>query len=164
VARLLDAGMTVESQARGRRRIAAEDFFLSIFTTSMELDELLVEVDLPLLGSDHQTGFAEFARRAGDFAIVAATTDLTVDDGVVTAARVCIGGVSDTPFRSAAAEAVLVGQTLGPDVEGSAVLAAAAEAAAEEVDPPSDAHGDAAYRRDLVRAMLTRSIVSGARS
>lgn len=162
VARLLDAGMTVESAARGQRRIAAQDFFETIFTTAMEPDELLLEVDLPLLDDTHQTGFAEFARRAGDFAIVAVTTDLQVVDGTVTGARVCIGGVSDTPFRSPAAEEALVGRSLGTDAATSDVVRDAAEAAAAEADPPSDAHGDADYRRDLVRALLVRSVVQGA--
>ncbi|WP_110208199.1 FAD binding domain-containing protein [Nocardioides daejeonensis] len=161
IARLLDATMVVESRARGRREIPAADFFLSIFTTAMEPDELLVEVSLPRLGDEHRTGFAEFARRAGDFAIVAVTTDLAVEKGVVTHARVCIGGVADTPFRSGAAEATLVGQRLDDDIATSPLARAAAEAAASEVDPPSDAHGDAPYRRDLVRAMLTSSLAQG---
>ena len=161
VARLLDAQMAVES-VRGGRTIAAEDFFLSIFTTSMEPDELLVDVSLPLLGPEHQTGFAEFARRAGDFAIVAVATDVAVEHGVVTRARVCIGGVSETPFRSAAAEAVLTGQPWADDPAGSALVRAAAEAAAGEVSPPTDAHGDAEYRRDLVRALFLRAVATGA--
>ena len=84
---------------------------------------------------------------------MAATAAVRVEAGVVTEARVCLGGVSEVPWRSAAAEQALVGQ------EWSApVIAAAADAAADEVDPPSDAHGDADYRRDLVRALLPRAL------
>ncbi|MFE7215678.1 FAD binding domain-containing protein [Streptomyces sp. NPDC057611] len=160
VARLLDAEVTVEGLA-GRRTIPAEDFFVSLFTTAMEPDELLVDVALPLLDSTHETGFAEFARRAGDFAIVAVTTDIAVTDGVVSDARVCIGGVSEVPFRSAAAEGVLRGADWSSDTSAE-VVQEAAEAAAAEVSPPSDSHGDAEYRRDLVRAMLTRAVAQGA--
>ena len=160
IARLLDAEVTVES-VRGRRTIAAADFFLSIFTTAMEPDELLTSVSLPVLDEHHQVGFAEFARRAGDFAIVAVTTDVTVSAGHVSAARVCIGGVSDVPFRSAAAEQVLVGQPWDPEPAASGLVREAAEAASAEVSPPSDAHGDAAYRRDLVRSLLLRSVSQG---
>ncbi|WP_293787250.1 xanthine dehydrogenase family protein subunit M [uncultured Aeromicrobium sp.] len=152
VARLLDAEMTASS-TRGERVIAAEDFFQAIFTTALEPDEILTSVSLPALGDDYVTGIAEFALRAGDFAIVAATAAVRVEAGVVTEARVCLGGVSEVPWRSAAAEQALVGQ------EWSApVIAAAADAAADEVDPPSDAHGDADYRRDLVRALLPRAL------
>lgn len=153
IASLLDAEMTVVSQARGERTIPASDFFLSIFTTAMETDEVLTSISLPALGEGYVTGIAEFARRAGDFAIVAATGAVKVVDGVVEEARVCLGGVADTPFRSAAAEQTLLGQAWTPEL-----LAGAAEAAADEVNPPSDAHGDSEYRRDLVRALLPRAL------
>jgi aerobic carbon-monoxide dehydrogenase medium subunit len=153
IASLLDAEMTVRSQARGARTIPAAEFFVSIFTTAMEPDEILTEVSLPELDDTYVTGIAEFARRAGDFAIVAATGAVRVVDGVVEDARVCLGGVSEVPFRSASAELVLRGREWSPRL-----VAEAAEAAADEVDPPSDAHGDAAYRRDLVRALLPRAL------
>jgi carbon-monoxide dehydrogenase medium subunit len=150
LARLLDAEITVRS-VRGERVIPAADFFLSIFTTAMEPDELLTSVALPVLDEDHHAGITEFSRRAGDFAIVAVLGDVLVREGRVASARIAIGGVSDRPFRSAAAEEALAGGVWGPDL-----LAEAADAAAVEVDPPSDAHGDAEYRRDLVRALLPR--------
>lgn len=151
LARLLDADITLRS-VRGERVVPAEDFFVSLFTTVMEPDELLTSVSLPLLGEDHRTGVVEFSRRAGDFAIVAVLGDVTVVDGTVTGARVALGGVTDRPFRSAAAEQALRGGTWGTDL-----LHDAAAAAAAEVDPPSDAHGDGEYRRDLVRALLPRA-------
>jgi carbon-monoxide dehydrogenase medium subunit len=155
VARLLDAEITLQSQARGVRTIRASEFFRSMFTTAMEPDEILTKVHLPELDDTYVTGLAEFARRAGDFAIVAATGAVRVLDGVVREARVCIGGVSEVPVRSTAAERVLLGQAWSP-----ALLEQAAAAAAEEVDRPSDEHGDAAYRRDLVRALVVRAFES----
>jgi carbon-monoxide dehydrogenase medium subunit len=153
VARLLDAQMTATSQARGPRVIPASQFFQAIFTTSLEPDEILTSIRLPLLDDTWVTGIAEFARRAGDFAIVATTAAAEVVGGVVVKARVCVGGVSEIPFRSGAAEEVLVGGKWGPGL-----VAAAAEAASEEVKPPTDMHGDAQYRRDLVRALLPRAL------
>lgn len=153
VASLLDAEITAQSAARGTRSIAAADFFQSIFTTALEPDEILTSVSLPVLDDTWRTGIAEFARRAGDFGIVTATAAVQVNEGVVTAARVSIGGVDEIPFRSRAAESVLLDEPWSPDV-----VTAAAEAAAEEVDPPSDTHGDATYRRDLVRALLPRAL------
>jgi carbon-monoxide dehydrogenase medium subunit len=153
VAALLDAEMTVRSEARGERSIAAADFFQSIFTTAMESDEILTSISLPALDDTYVTGISEFARRAGDFAIVAATGAVQVTDGVVTDARVSLGGVSEIPFRSTAAEQTMLGEEWSPSL-----VEAAAEAAATEVDPPSDTHGDAEYRRDLVRALLPRAL------
>jgi carbon-monoxide dehydrogenase medium subunit len=153
VASLLDADITAESQARGSRTIAAADFFRSIFTTALEPDEILTSVSLPLLDDSWTTGIAEFARRAGDFGIVTATAAVQVVDGTVTEARVSLGGVGEVPFRSVAAESTMRGEAWTTDL-----ITAAAQAAAEEVDPPSDIHGDAAYRRDLVRALLPRAL------
>ncbi|MDG4669294.1 FAD binding domain-containing protein [Mycobacterium sp. 236(2023)] len=153
VASLLDAEMTAVSQARGERTIAAADFFQSIFTTALEPDEMLLKVSLPALDDTWHAGIAEFARRAGDFGIVTATAAVSIVDDTVREARVSIGGVSEVPFRSVAAERTLMGQQLTDDV-----LSAAAEAAAVEVDPPSDTHGDSEYRRDLVRALLPRAL------
>lgn len=159
VASLLDAEMTAQSAARGARTIAAADFFQAIFMTALEPDEILTDISLPLLEDTWVTGLAEFARRAGDFGIVTTTAAVNVVDGIVTEARVSIGGVSEIPFRSAAAEQTMLGEAWGPSL-----VAEAAEAAATEVDPPSDSHGDGAYRRDLVRALLPRALRQDARS
>jgi carbon-monoxide dehydrogenase medium subunit len=153
VAALLDAEMTAVSRARGERTIPAADFFQSIFTTALESDEMLTKVSLPVLDENWTAGIAEFARRAGDFGIVTTTAAIRIVDGAVEQARVSVGGVSEVPFRSGAAERTLVGQPVSEEL-----LVAAAEAAAQEVDPPSDTHGDAAYRRDLVRALLPRAL------
>jgi carbon-monoxide dehydrogenase medium subunit len=161
VASLLDAEITAES-TRGTRTVAAADFFQSIFTTDLAADELLVSVALPVLSDEHQVGFAEFARRAGDFAIVAATTDVRVEGGTITAARVCVGGVAETPFRCAEAEAALVGASFDSADARTAAAEAAAAAARAEVSPPEDMHGDAKYRRDLVQSMVRRSLLAGA--
>lgn len=154
VARLLDAELTVRSAGRGERTVPAEDFFQAIFTTALEPDEILTSISLPELDGSYRTGIAEFARRAGDFAIVAATSAVKLTDGVVTDARVCLGGVHEIPLRARAAEATLLGREWSAELAGEAAAAAAAE-----VDPPSDAHGDADYRRDLVSTLLTRSLL-----
>jgi carbon-monoxide dehydrogenase medium subunit len=149
---LLDGSVTAVS-ASGERQIAAPDFFDTFFTTALRPDELLTSVTLPLLGDKHRVAIAEFSRRAGDFAIVAAMVACTVDGGSLRQARVCFGGVADRPVRSHAAEAVLAGRPAD-----ASTFADAAEAAAEAVSPPDDIHGSADYRRDLVRVLLRRAL------
>jgi carbon-monoxide dehydrogenase medium subunit len=149
---LLDGSVTALS-ASGERQIAAPDFFETVFTTALEPDELLTAVTLPLLGDTHRVAVAEFARRAGDFAVVAVMVACTVRDGMLGEARVCFGGVADRPVRSPEAEAVLTGQ---PATAGT--FATAADAAAAAVSPPADIHGSAAYRRDLARVLLRRAL------
>ena len=152
LARTLDADVAVAS-VRGERVIAAADLFQSAFVTSIADDELLTEVRLPWLGSGWTTGFSEFSRRAGDFAVVAVASAVRVADGRIAEARIGAVGVGAVSVRLAQAEAALVGRLLAPDA-----IDAASEAAGEEVDPRGDIHGSADYRRDLVRALTRRAL------
>jgi carbon-monoxide dehydrogenase medium subunit len=154
LARTLDAEM-VALRKGGERIINAADFFETVFTTTLEPEELLSAVRLPVLGAGWRTGFCEFSRRVGDFAVVAAMTALRLDPatGAVAEAKIGAGGVAGVPVRLASAEATLVGEA--PSGE---LLAAAAAAGAAEVDPVGDLHGSATYRRDLVRAMVSRAL------
>ncbi len=153
VALTLDADMIAYS-ANSERAIAAEDFFISILTTDLTDTELLVEVRLPVLDQSWRLGFAEFARRAGDFALTMAMVAVRLgDDGKIAEAKVGAGAVEDRPIRMATAEQLLVGETPGADL-----FAAAGEEAARKVDPTSDLHASADYRRDLARAMTKRAL------
>ncbi|WP_420638628.1 FAD binding domain-containing protein [Candidatus Poriferisocius sp.] len=152
LAQTLGADMTVTS-VRGRRVVPAEEFFRSAFVTSMADDELLTEVRLPWLDHNWTTGFSEFSRRAGDFAVVAVATAVKMGSGLIVEARIGAAGVGPTPVRLANAEAALVDQPLSPES-----IAAASEMAGQEVDPRGDIHGSADYRRDLVRALTRRAL------
>jgi aerobic carbon-monoxide dehydrogenase medium subunit len=149
---LLDGSVTAINTT-GERHIAAQDFFETFLTTTLQPDELLTAVTLPLLGDKHRTAIVEFSRRAGDFAVVAVMVACTVDQGTLAEARVCFGGVADRPVRSPAAEAVLTGQPAG-----ARLFADAADAAAQAVSPPDDIHGSSEYRRDLMRVLLRRAL------
>jgi carbon-monoxide dehydrogenase medium subunit len=122
-------------------------------TTTREDDELLTDVQLPVLAGDTRVGFSEFNRRAGDFALAMAVVTFRLRDGTISEPRVAVGGAEARPRRLIEAEAQLVGRRLTPDV-----FAAAAEAAAEAIDPLEDANTTADYRRDLVRTMTRRAL------
>jgi len=150
----LTLGAEIEARGSGgERTIAADDYFDTVFTTTLEPGEMVTEVRLPILDQSWKAGFAEFARRAGDFAIVMAVACLRLESGRVAEARIGLGNVIDRPIRSAEAEAALVGEK--PD--GTA-FEAAASAAAGSVEPHEDMNSDAAYKRDLVRAMVRRAL------
>jgi carbon-monoxide dehydrogenase medium subunit len=138
----------------GRREIAAADFFEGVFATALAPSELVAEVELPLLGAEWRCGFAEFSRRAGDYAIVMALAVLRLEAGRIAEARIVLGNVEDRPLRAPAAEALLAGEAPRPEV-----FVAAGAAAAAGVAPHQDIHADAAYKRDLVRAMVRRALV-----
>ena len=156
VAAALDAEMVARS-ARGSRVIAARDFFAGIMTTALAEDELLTEVRLPLLAAGMRTGFCEFSRRAGDFAIAMALATYRIEDGKIAEPRVAVGGAEPHARRIAEAEQVLAGKAPSPEI-----FAAAAERAAAAIDPMEDVHNSAQYRRDLVRAMARRALEQAA--
>jgi aerobic carbon-monoxide dehydrogenase medium subunit len=153
VALALDASMEVVS-SKGRRTIAARDFFDGLWSTSMEADELLAGVSYPIWGG--RSGFAveEFARRHGDFALAGAVVAIELDnDDRVRRCALGLIGVGSTPERAMAIEAQLAGQPL-TEIDGEEV-GRAAVAGLEAV--PSDLHGSADYRRRLGAAMVARA-------
>ncbi len=153
VAATLDAIM-VAARRDGEREIAARDFFTGVMSTALAPDELLREVRLPLLPGDARFGFAEFSRRAGDFAMASALAVLRLAGGVISEARIGVGGAEAFARRLEPAEASLIGQQAD-----EAAFARAARIAAASVDPLEDAQTDAACRRDLVAAMVRRALM-----
>jgi aerobic carbon-monoxide dehydrogenase medium subunit len=152
VAATLAASLLAKS-TRGERVIAAKDFFVGIMSTALAEDELLAEAHLPLLAKDTKFGFNEFNRRAGDFAMAASLVTYRLSAGKITEAHVGIGGAEPFPRRIVEAEAKLNGK-----VPGDAPFRAAADAAAEAIDPLEDHQTSADYRRDLVRAVVRRAL------
>jgi carbon-monoxide dehydrogenase medium subunit len=148
----LDARLTAASR-RGRRTIAAREFFSGPLATALAPDELLVEVEVPALPG---AGWAieEFSRRAGDFAVVAVTALVSVDArGRVEDARLAFGGAGDRPVRVEAAEDALRGRE--PNAERLAEVAALAR---DRLAPQADAFVSAAYRRLLAGVLARRAL------
>jgi carbon-monoxide dehydrogenase medium subunit len=128
----LDAEM-VAIGPNGRRTIAADDFFAGIFTTALEPTEVLTEIRIPLRREPGAWGFQEFARKAGDYAVVAVAVDLAVGDGAVTRARIGLSNLADRPVRAAALEQMAVGLPVGEVLEAS-LIEAMTEALGNEYD------------------------------
>ena len=154
LAMLLDAEIrTIGTE--GERVIPASDFFHGFFMTALEPDEMIVEVRFPEPAP--HAAMQEFARRAGDYAIVSAAVTLDVRDEECRSARIVLGGVADVPLRVSEAERVLE----GADVSREAFKEAGQEAA-KVVDPPSDVQGTADYRRDLSAVLIRRALMEAA--
>ncbi len=152
MAATLDAELVIVSR-RGRRSVRPKEYFVTALTTTLEPDELLTEIRLPLLDDRWRTGFAEFSRRVGDYALAMCAAFLRFEEGRIAEARLGVGGATDRPSRIAAAEAALTGSDGGPEI-----LRKAGNIAAETIDPLEDIHASAEYRRDLVRAMVGRAL------
>jgi carbon-monoxide dehydrogenase medium subunit len=160
VAATLDAELVIAGR-RGTRVLRPDAFFVAALTTALDADELLTEIRLPLLDARWHSGFAEFSRRAGDYGLAICAAFLRSEQGHIVEARVGIGGAArggrggpaQRPARIAAAEQALIGSD-----GAAAARRAAAHAAAQSIDPLEDMQASAAFRRDLVRAMVERAL------
>jgi carbon-monoxide dehydrogenase medium subunit len=152
VAAALDAEMVAES-TKGTRVIAAKDFFKGIMTTALREDELLTEVRLPILPADTRAGFAEFSRRAGDYAVAMAVGSYRLKSGAMAEMRIAIGGAEAASRRMTEAERTLIGR---PPNLGT--FQGAAHVAVKAIDPLGDANVSAEYRREIARAMVVRAL------
>ena len=145
----LGARVVARSQ-RGERTIEAKDFFQGVFTTALEPDELLVEVRIPPMPRNSGWSVREVARRHGDFALVGAAAWVQMNGGGrCSEARLAFFGVGDGPVLAEKAASMLAGQIPSDDL----ILAAVETAASEEVDPSSDIHATAEFRRHLVKVL-----------
>lgn len=155
-AALLGATMHTVSR-RGTRDIPFADFAAAYMTTALEPDELLAGVTFPLPGHGNGHAFVEFARRHGDFAIVACSALMEFDaKGNIIDAAIALSGLSHAPTRATAIEQALRGQQ--PDA--ATFKAAAAEA--EKLEAMADAYVSSTYRQHLARVLTYRALEQAA--
>jgi aerobic carbon-monoxide dehydrogenase medium subunit len=152
VARALDAEFVVHGPD-GERVVPAAEWFEGYLTTSRGPDELLTEARFLAARPGTGTSFQEVARRHGDFAMVGLATSVRLNSGTITDARLAFAGVSDVPARATAAEELLEGER--PTAE---LFDEAARVAAAGIDPPSDLHGSAEYRKKVAAALVRRGL------
>jgi carbon-monoxide dehydrogenase medium subunit len=152
VAMVTDAELVLRRRG-GERVVTAEEFLVSHYTTVLEADECLVEVRVPTTPPGAGWAFEEVARRHGDFALVGVAAMVTRRGDRIERARVCLFGVADRPVRVPAVEASLAGAAVGDDT-----FAAAATDAAAGLEPASDMHGTAGFRRHLAEVTVRRAL------
>lgn len=152
VVRLLDAELQVDGP-RGQRRIAAADFFETVFTTSLEPDELVTAIRFPV--REAGTGFAveQVARRHGDFALVGVMAAVEVSNGRIARAALCMTGVDTVPMRCEEVERALTGAGVR-DLD----LADVGAQAVAGLSPSDDVHASAAYRKQVGATMASRAL------
>jgi aerobic carbon-monoxide dehydrogenase medium subunit len=149
----LEAEFVLRS-AVGQRTVKAADFFRTYLTTAIEPVEMLVDVRFPPWQAQWRWGFQEICRREGDFALVGAVAVLQLDDDAMCrAARLTMFGVGGTPVRPQRAEDTLTGQRLD-----ARVLDQLAHVVAAELEPDSDIHASAEYRREVGGVVARRAV------
>ncbi len=147
------------ASVRGIRQVPFREFSTGFMATTLKSDEMIAAIDLPLWRPSHGHGFHEFARRHGDFALVGVAALLDVDAScIVRRAALAFCGVAAMPQRADAVEAKMKGQPLN-----ATLVRTAAAAAAWLIDPISDIHAGADYRRHLAQVLSLRALTDAAR-
>jgi CO/xanthine dehydrogenase FAD-binding subunit len=140
---------------KGERRVPANEFFIGLFTTVLEPDELLVEVALPPMPARSGWSMMEVARRRHDFALVGVAVVVSLDEnGLCQQARMVFLSAGEGPMVAHQAADLLEGQA--PTLE--AFHAAAEMAASEDIDPGGDIHASAEFRRHLANVLARRAL------
>jgi len=148
----LDAEFTAVGP-RGERSIAARDFFVDTFTSSLEPNEILREIRIPTPPPGSRGTYLKFSRRSQDWAIVAVAAQVRVTGHEVTQVAVGLTGMGSRPIRASGVEQALRGKA-GHDDE----LRAAAERAVDGTDPQQDLNGSPDYRRHLAQVLTRRAL------
>jgi carbon-monoxide dehydrogenase medium subunit len=132
--------------ASGRRTVKAGDFFKGLFETALAPREVLTAIRVPAATPDTRVGFAEFARRHGDYAMAGLAACACADGGRLKDVRLAFFGVGPTPVRAHHAEAALAGGDAN----------SAVSALAEDLDPPDDVQATGAVKKHLAGVLLRR--------
>ena len=146
-------GTLVLQSGRGERRVAAEDFFLGIYSTAMAADELLVAVEMPTIADGERQTFDELARRHGDYAVAGLAACARVAGEQLHDVRLAFLSLGDRPLRARQAEAVL---QAGPLTHTR--LDEADAALRTELDPFADLTHSAAAKKQLAATLMRRAV------
>jgi carbon-monoxide dehydrogenase medium subunit len=147
---------TLKIQKKGSERsVPAEEFFMGPFTSVLEPQELLTEVLFPPLPPRTGSSYQQVARQRGGYALAAVASVVSLDEsGKCTQIRMSLVSVSDTPALSKVAPKILIGKKPTPEL----INEVANTVAASEIDPGTDLHATADYRRHLVQVLVVRSL------
>jgi carbon-monoxide dehydrogenase medium subunit len=142
--------------ADGERVVPMSDFHVGPYTTAVGADELLTEIRIPVrpgAGSAHE----KVERRAGDWAIAAASAAVWLDDGRIADAGIALAAVGITTIHLTRAEELLRGQA--PSEE---LFAQAGEIASTDSSPTADSRGPVDYKRHLAGVLTQRALTRAA--
>jgi aerobic carbon-monoxide dehydrogenase medium subunit len=134
---------------QGKRTIKAQDFFKGLFETALSPQDVLTAIRLPAASADTRVGFAELARRHGDYAIVGLAASARANGQGLADVRLAYFGVGATPVRASKAEEALAGGTIDDKRLDAAV-------AALDLEPHDDIQATAQVKKHLAGVLLKR--------
>jgi len=138
---------------KGERWIQAEDFFVTMFTTTLEPDEILTEIRVPVVSAERNV-YLKAARRPSDFAMVGIALRLCLGaDRACEEIAVGVTGMTDKPYRARALEQALKGKNLGLET-----IQEAASKVTDGIEVNEDIHASRSFRSHLARVYAVRAI------
>jgi len=144
----------VATGAGGERIIPIEEFFLSLFSTALQPEEILTEIRVPAPPARSGGAYFKLERKVGDFATAAVAAQVTVDaNGAAQKVGIALTNVGPTPIKAKKAEDFLRGKKLD-----EANIRHAAQLAADDAQPSSDLRGPAEYKKGLVKELAKRAL------
>ncbi len=148
----LQATMIIDGPA-GERRISAKDFFIDLYTTSLEPDEILVATEIPLADKNEVFYFHELARRHGDYAVAGLAAVAQKQGDVLTNCAFTFFSVGATPMMAIKAQDSVNGQRLSDEL-----IAKAVTEARNEIDAIADITNSAEAKQHLIGVLLERGL------
>ena len=144
----------------GSRSIGADDFFVDLFTTALQPDEIITSVSFPAPKASTGMAYEKFRHPASGYAVVGVAAVIGTDsNGVVDSARIAVTGATSKATRASGAEQAIMGKRLSDDT-----IAAAAAAAADGLEINGDHFASADYRRHLIGVLTGRALTRAAAS
>jgi carbon-monoxide dehydrogenase medium subunit len=137
----------------GERRISAQDFFIDLYTTSLEPDEILVATEIPIASSNQVFYFHELARRHGDYAVAGLAAVAKKQGDVLTDCAFTFFSIGATPVMAIQAQKIVNGQAVNPDL-----IAKAVSAARSEIEAIADITNSAEAKQHLIGVLLERGL------
>jgi carbon-monoxide dehydrogenase medium subunit len=150
---LLLNGVITASSTRGERQILAPDFYVGSLMSALEADEFVTSIEIDTLPPDTGWGFEEFSKRRGDFGLACVATTLRIEDGVARDIRFALMGVGETPLRLTAIEGMIDGRIVSEEM-----CTQVSEALNDLLQPNTDLHASADYRRHLAGSLARRAL------
>ncbi|BDT78688.1 FAD binding domain-containing protein [Polynucleobacter yangtzensis] len=137
----------------GERRVSAKDFFIDLYTTSLEPDEILVATEIPLASKQEVFYFHELARRHGDYAVAGLAAVAQKQGDVLTNCAFTFFSVGATPVMATAAQDLVDGKKLNDEL-----IAQAVAAARNEIEVIADITNSAEAKQHLIGVLLERGL------
>ena len=140
--------------SEGNRTVPIDEFFFGFYTTAIQQNEILTEIQIPIPPAGTGSAYHKLERKVGDYATAGVAVQLTLDrKGICTAAGMGLTNVNPLPLRAVRSEEALLGKPIT-----DASIAEAAKYASEDCSPSSDLRGSEEYKRAMVAVLVKRMI------